>query len=123
MLSRLVKGSEPKLKAVILGVFCFFPLLDGSEVGKVSAEESSTDIRRGSELARKHCARCHAIGRAGVSPDLKAPPFRVLGRRYPLASLEEAFAEGVVVGHSRMPNFEFDSDEVGALIAYLRSIQ
>ncbi len=87
------------------------------------AEESIGSPARGYELVRRHCANCHAIDRSGASPNPKAPPFRMLGGKYPLESLEEAFAEGIMVGHSPMPSFEFDSEEIGALIAYLKSIQ
>jgi hypothetical protein len=46
-----------------------------------------------------------------------------LGKRYPIDSLEEALAEGMLSGHPDMPEFSFDADEVGAIIAYLKSIQ
>jgi cytochrome c len=32
-------------------------------------------------------------------------------------------AEGISVGHPDMPEFVFEADEVGAILAYLRSIQ
>jgi mono/diheme cytochrome c family protein len=38
-------------------------------------------------------------------------------------SLEEAFAEGISVGHPAMPQFAFAPDDVRALVAYLQSIQ
>ena len=71
----------------------------------------------------KNCASCHAIGRTGDSPRKGAPTFRSLGQRYPVESLEEALAEGLMSGHPDMPEFSFDADEVGAIIAYLKSIQ
>ena len=51
------------------------------------------------------------------------PAFRILGQRYPIESLEEALAEGVMSGHPDMPEFSFDAHDVGAIIAYLKSIQ
>jgi mono/diheme cytochrome c family protein len=81
------------------------------------------DLKLGEELLQKNCARCHAIGRSGVSPQKDAPPFRVLGQRYPVESLEEALGEGILSGHPDMPEFQFDADQVGAIIAYLKSIQ
>lgn len=42
---------------------------------------------------------------------------RVLGQRYPVEALEEAPAEGFMSGHPNMPEFEFDADGVGAIIA------
>jgi mono/diheme cytochrome c family protein len=81
------------------------------------------DLKLGEQLLQKDCARCHAIGRTGASPYTAAPPFRVLGQRYPVESLEEALGEGILSGHPDMPEFQFDADQVGAIIAYLKSIQ
>jgi cytochrome c len=81
------------------------------------------DLRRGAELLQKDCAKCHAIGRTGESPFKGAPAFRTLAQRYPIESLEEALGEGIMSGHPAMPEFEFDADDVGAIIAYLKSIQ
>lgn len=78
---------------------------------------------RGEELLGKNCARCHAVGRTGESPYKLAPAFRNLGQRYPIESLEEALGEGIMSGHPDMPEFAFDADEVGDIIAYLNSIQ
>lgn len=82
-------------------------------------------IKVGEGVARANCGRCHAVGRKGESPNPKSPPFRHLARRYPLANLEEALGEGIVVGHEglEMPQFQFDAKQVEALLAYLNSIQ
>ena len=80
-------------------------------------------LKRGEALLQRDCARCHAIGLTGASPHKEAPPFRTLGKRYPIESLEEALGEGIVSGHPDMPEFQFDADDVGAIIAYLKSIQ
>jgi len=84
---------------------------------------AAPDLKRGEELLTKNCASCHAVGRSGASPHKDAPAFRTLGQRYPIESLEEALAEGIVSGHPDMPEFSFDADDVGAIIAYLKSIQ
>lgn len=84
---------------------------------------AADDLKRGEDLLQKDCGKCHAIGRGGESPDKEAPPFRVLGQRYPIESLEEALGEGMMSGHPDMPEFQFDVDDVGAIIAYLKSIQ
>jgi hypothetical protein len=49
--------------------------------------------------------------------------FRTLAKRYPIESLEEALGEGLISGHPDMPEFKFEGDDVGAIIAYLKSIQ
>ena len=81
------------------------------------------DIARGEVLLTKHCASCHALGQVGPSPHREAPAFRTLGKRYPIESLEEALAEGLMSGHPDMPEFAFDAEDVGAIIAFLNSIQ
>jgi len=78
---------------------------------------------RGRVLAERNCAMCHAIGRAGASPNSAAPPFRDLGRRYPVDDLAEALAQGIITGHPAMPEFRFSPAEVNDLIHYLRTIQ
>jgi mono/diheme cytochrome c family protein len=87
------------------------------------AQDSASPDRRGEALLAKNCARCHAVGRSGASPHPEAPPFRTLSRKYAVEGLAEALAEGISVGHPDMPEFVFEADEVGAIIAYLRSIQ
>src|SRR5947207_899418 len=47
------------------------------------------DVKRGEDLLVRNCASYHAVGRSGDSPR-NAPPFRSLGQRYPIESLEEA---------------------------------
>jgi len=83
---------------------------------------ASQDLKRGEKLLSESCGSCHAVGK-GDSPDKAAPAFRTLGRRYPVEALEEALAEGMMTGHPAMPEFQFDADDVGAIIAYLKSIQ
>jgi len=79
-------------------------------------------VLNGKRIAAAHCARCHAIGRQGASPLARAPAFRTLSRRYPLDHLAEALAEGIMTGHAEMPQFAFEPEEIGALLAYMRSI-
>lgn len=81
------------------------------------------ELKRGEELLSRNCAACHAVARNGESPNKVAPPFRTLGQRYPIESLEEALGEGIMSGHPDMPEFSFDPGDVGAIIAYLKSIQ
>lgn len=89
----------------------------------MAAAADPEQIRRGETLLKTSCAGCHAIGDTGTSPHSVAPPFRTLSRNYPVEALEEALAEGIVSGHPDMPEFKFESPDVGAIIAYLKSIQ
>jgi cytochrome c len=63
----------------------------------------SSPSARGESIAKRLCARCHAVGETGASPMGLAPPFRDLSKRYPIETLAEALAEGIVVGHPAMP--------------------
>jgi len=84
---------------------------------------NAQDLKRGEALLARNCASCHAVGRTGDSPQKLAPTFRSLGQRYPIESLEEALGEGIMSSHPDMPEFSFDAADVGAIIAYLKSIQ
>ena len=79
--------------------------------------------QQGRRLALTYCARCHAIDRVSPSPLKIAPPFRRLHERYPVEMLQEALAEGIVIGHPTMPQFRFDADQVGDFIAFLKSLE
>lgn len=84
---------------------------------------AASNPKQGKRLALTYCARCHAIGKVGPSPLRIAPPFRTLHERYPVDTLQEALAEGIVTGHPSMPEFRFDADEVGDFIAYLKTLE
>jgi cytochrome c len=88
-----------------------------------ASAQGTADLKRGETLVARNCARCHATMRTGESAHPEAPPFRTLGKRYPIESLEEALGEGIISGHPDMPEFVFESTDVGAIIAYLKSIQ
>jgi mono/diheme cytochrome c family protein len=81
------------------------------------------DLKRGEALLARNCSSCHAVGRIGDSPQKLAPTFRSLGQRYPIESLEESLGEGIMSRHPDMPEFSFDATDVGAIVAYLKSIQ
>jgi mono/diheme cytochrome c family protein len=79
--------------------------------------------QRGNAYAKAHCARCHAIDRAGPSPLKIAPAFRTLHLRYPIATLGEALAEGINTGHAAMPEFVLDPDQIHDLLSYLKTLE
>lgn len=87
-----------------------------------SAAPGGSQLERGRAIAEKNCSRCHAVGTTGESPLKPAPPFRDLPQRYPVENLAEALAEGIVTGHSAMPEFTFQPDEIDALLMYIASL-
>src|SRR6185312_16040403 len=80
-------------------------------LGTTGAEAQSA--QRGLNFVRANCARCHAIDKVSASPLAIAPPFRDLHKRYPVESLQEAFAEGIRTGHMNMPEFRLEPDQIG----------
>ncbi len=85
---------------------------------------SAGDPEAGREMAERLCAGCHAVGADDDSRHEAAPPLRDLAHRYPVVHLEEAFAEGIIVGHHEipMPEFVFEPPEIADLIAYLEAV-
>ncbi|MEG6509842.1 cytochrome c [Methyloligella sp. 2.7D] len=88
--------------------------------GLAHADEAA--VARGQAFVESHCARCHAIGPEGESPMAEAPPFRTLKQHYPVDSLAEALAEGIVTGHPDMPPFELDPHQINDIILYLDTL-
>jgi len=86
-----------------------------------SAQMSPAE-QRGRTFAQANCARCHAIDKVSPSPLTIAPPFRLLSQKYPIESLEETLAEGIVTGHPTMPEFRLEPDQVRDFSAFLRSL-
>ena len=88
----------------------------------VRAVAGGTPVARGRAFVELNCAGCHAVGPTGESPVSPAPPFRTLSQRYPVRFLEEAFAEGISNGHTKMPEFQLAPDQIADLMAYLESL-
>lgn len=84
---------------------------------------AQTAAQRGRTYAQAHCAKCHAIGRTGDSSFKAAPPFRTLHQRYPIESLGEALAEGIVTGHPAMPQFKLAPEQIHDLLTYLKTLE
>jgi mono/diheme cytochrome c family protein len=87
------------------------------------AAAASPDERRGKTFALNNCARCHSIDRVTPSSLKIAPPFRTLHKRYPIETIAEALAEGIVTGHPSMPQFQLDPDQIHDLLAYLKTLE
>ena len=89
---------------------------------RTAADEPAGNVRAGQRFAEKHCATCHSIGAEGNSPFPDAPPFRTFAQKWPLESIEEALAEGIVVGHEAMPEFELSPRQIADFIGYLKTL-
>lgn len=89
----------------------------------VLGKSPAAQVQRGQALAQTLCASCHAVGRTGQSPLRNAPAFRTLHLRYPVENLAESLAEGITTAHPGMPQFRFEEDQIGDLLAYLKSLE
>jgi mono/diheme cytochrome c family protein len=85
-----------------------------------SADE---ELEFGRMLVETNCRECHAVTRTDESAHPDAPELRTLSARYPIDALEEAFVEGIYVGHPDMPEFIATPEQVAAIVAYIESIQ
>jgi cytochrome c len=88
-----------------------------------SDAQDNTRQRQGEAIVTQKCASCHSVKRSGDSPNPEAPALRTLNQRYPIESLEEALAEGTIANAPGKPDFQFSGKDVGAIIAYMNSIQ
>jgi cytochrome c len=89
----------------------------------MSAAALSPAEQRGKTFVITNCARCHSVDKVTPSPLKIAPPFRTLHLRYPIDTLEESLAEGIVTGHPTMPVFQLEPDQVHDVISYLKTLE
>lgn len=92
-------------------------------MGAGAASALEPDEQRGFTFVQTNCAMCHAVGKFGDSPLAIAPPFRTLHEFYPIDSLQEALAEGIVTGHPSMPQFQLETDQIEDVLAYLKTLE
>ncbi len=88
-----------------------------------SGSAQAQSAQRGLNFVRANCSKCHSIDKVSPSPLAIAPPFRTLHLKYPVEDLQESLAEGIVVGHPAMPEFRLEPDQVGDVIAYLKTLE
>jgi cytochrome c len=80
-------------------------------------------VQTGRALAEVNCARCHSLESKGDSPFSPAPPFRIISKIYNSSDLEKAFAQGLVVEHPAMPEFQMTARQAAALAAFIDSFE
>ena len=77
------------------------------------------NIPAGQAISEKLCARCHAIRPSRKSKHALAPTFPDIANRYSVWGLQEALAEGIIVGHVDMPKFVFSPTDINNLLGYM----
>lgn len=97
--------------------------VDESKFAAESDDSVREQLGRGETIAQHLCAGCHAIDEEGSSPHPDAVPFRQLSWKYPVRSLREPLSTGIVVGHPDMPEWQFEPQDVEAILTYIESIQ
>ncbi len=80
-------------------------------------------VAHGKRLVKENCARCHAVELDDESKHSAAVPFRYFAKLFPIAFLEEAFAERIETGHPDMPVFEVTINQLRDMLAYMKTIQ
>jgi cytochrome c len=112
----------PGLKtATLVGLLCLALLsnIAWSERGHAL----DTEQRRARAMLENLCARCHAVGKTGQSPNPLAPPFRTFGEKLYDTDMVQRLQDGLTTIHPEMPTFRFNRHEAAAAVNYLRSIQ
>ena len=89
-----------------------------------SAHARGEEPQQGKEILEKLCARCHAVGRTGESPNKRAPPFRTFSEdKLYDSDFKQRLETGLISIHPFMPTFRFSTEEAGEVLSYMRSIQ
>jgi len=107
--------------ATLVGLLClaFLSNIAWSERGHALDAEQ----RRARAMLENLCARCHAVGKTGQSPNPLAPPFRTFGEKLYDTDMVQRLQDGLTTIHPEMPTFRFNRNEAAAAVNYLRSIQ
>jgi cytochrome c len=103
----------------LISLFWISLLVSGANATAANSPTSEIDGRM---LLQKNCSRCHSIDATGQSPLEQAPPLREVYLKYPIEQLEYGFAEGMGSNHREMPQIQFSSEQVSAILDYLGAI-
>ncbi|TPQ37188.1 cytochrome C-552 [Bradyrhizobium guangdongense] len=97
-----------------------------SAVVSLSSTSHALDAEQqhGQAMLQTMCARCHAVGAKGDSPNRSSPPFRTLGedKLYDPDFLQR-LQDGYSSIHRFMPTFRFNREDAEAVVNYLKAIQ
>jgi mono/diheme cytochrome c family protein len=104
------------MRVLTLGAVCLALAAGAGPVG------AADDASEGGALLAAKCGRCHAVDATGASPLAQAPPLREVYLKYPIEQLESGFAEGMGSRHRDMPQVQFSSEQVAAILNYLGGI-
>jgi len=106
-------GSRNTVRGVVAAVLL---------AGALSLPAQADELAQGRALAEDMCGACHAIGPEDETENPEAPTFREIAGRYSVWNLQEALAEGIVVGHEDMPEFTLNPEQINALLSYMDTL-
>ncbi len=123
------RGNKDKAVADLRSALALDPSMTGARDGlkrlgspDALTGESERRVAQGKALAEANCARCHAVGTTGDSPNAKAPQFRLLHKRHPLLALREPLTRGIVSPHDEMPSFAVTDADIDSIVAYINGL-
>ena len=103
---------------------CASALLAIGVLWSTGSEALDLEQRRVEAMLQRMCARCHAVGRTGTSPNELAPPFRYLGENKLYdPDFTQRLQDGYSSIHRAMPTARFGREDTEAVVNYLRAIQ
>lgn len=97
-----------------------------SLLGMVVPANALDDVSNGKRLATQWCASCHLVKPEQTKASAGAPPFMTLAKR----TEEELVRLPIFLANpthakpgTQMPNFNLSRQEIGDLVAYIRSLK
>jgi cytochrome c len=94
-----------------------------SPAAAASLADDEMAVEHGGRLAKENCAGCHSVGLDEASTNPAAPPFRDLGTRFPVETIDEMLLAKVRPKHPDMPAFNLTPKQAGDLAAYVAWLQ
>lgn len=101
---------------------CKLAAITGLFLQMASPVGADENVKAGLALAQTMCSECHAISPDMIGRHPLAPTFQDIANRYSVWNLEEAFAEGILVGHASMPKFVLEPKEINDLLSYMDTL-
>ena len=116
---RYSSGARVCLRLLGIAAALVIPLEAASDTPAATSRNTMQDTAAGLRLAETLCARCHAIAPGEIGRHPLAPTFADIANRYSVWDLQEALAEGILVGHASMPKFKLQPKDITDLLSYM----